>query len=52
MGLVYVPLLARGGTRAFSLPAIRGLFDGLEVRALDIQEERAYQDYVVTGERA
>jgi SAM-dependent methyltransferase len=48
MGLVYVPLLTRGGQRAFSDRDVRALFDGLPVRELAIEEERAYQDLVVT----
>jgi ubiquinone/menaquinone biosynthesis C-methylase UbiE len=52
MGLVYVPLLTRDGHRAFSEREVRALFDGLPVRALEIEEERDYQDYIVTVMRA
>jgi ubiquinone/menaquinone biosynthesis C-methylase UbiE len=48
MGLVYVPLLTRTGQRAFSEREVRVLFEGLPVSALEIEEERAYQDYIVT----
>lgn len=49
MGLVYVPLLARTGHRTFSEQQVRNLFERLPVRALAIEEELAYQDYIVTG---
>jgi SAM-dependent methyltransferase len=48
MGLVYVPLLTRTGQRAFSERDVRVLFEGLPVRLLAIEEERDYQDYIVT----
>jgi ubiquinone/menaquinone biosynthesis C-methylase UbiE len=49
MGLVYVPLLARAGRREFSEKEVRALFLGLPVRSLEIEEESAYQDYIVTA---
>ena len=49
MGLVYVPLLARAGHRTFSEQQVRKLFEGLPVRGIAIEEEQAYQDYIVTG---
>ena len=52
MGLVYVPLLARTGHHAFSEQQVHGLFEGLQVRGLAIEEEHAYQDFIVTGEKA
>ena len=51
LGLVYVPLLARGGRRSFSQDQIRRLMGRLPVLRLHIEEERAYQDFIVTGER-
>jgi ubiquinone/menaquinone biosynthesis C-methylase UbiE len=51
IGLLYVPLLARGGQRSFSQEQIRRLMGRLPVRGLHIQEERAYQDFIVAGER-
>ncbi len=51
MGLVYVPLLARAGHRSFSAHQVRRLFEGQPVRGLAIEEERAYQDFIVTGEK-
>jgi ubiquinone/menaquinone biosynthesis C-methylase UbiE len=49
MGFVYVPLLARSGHHVFSAQQVRALFERLPVRALAIEEELAYQDYIVTG---
>jgi ubiquinone/menaquinone biosynthesis C-methylase UbiE len=49
MGLVYVPLLARSGHHAFSEQQVRALFESLPVCALAIEEEPAYQDYIVIG---
>jgi ubiquinone/menaquinone biosynthesis C-methylase UbiE len=51
IGLLYVPLLARRGQRSFSQEQIRRLMGRLPVRRLHIQEERAYQDFIVAGER-
>jgi SAM-dependent methyltransferase len=51
LGLVYVPLLLRGGHRAFSEGQLLALFGGLAVRGLRVTEERAYQDYIVSAER-
>lgn len=51
MGLAYVPLLARSGHRIFSAPQVRALFEKLPVRALAMEEERAYQDFIVKGEK-
>jgi SAM-dependent methyltransferase len=51
IGLLYVPLLARGGQRSFSQEQIRRIMGRLPVRRLHIQEERAYQDFIVAGER-
>ncbi len=51
IGLLYVPLLARGGQRSFSQEQIRRLMGRLPVRHLHIQEARAYQDFIVAGER-
>jgi ubiquinone/menaquinone biosynthesis C-methylase UbiE len=51
MGLVYVPLLARSGHRSFSAHQVRKLFEGQPVRGLVIEEEVAYQDFIVTGEK-
>ena len=47
----YVPLLARAGHRVFSEQQVRRLFGKLPVRGLAIEEELAYQDLIVTGER-
>jgi SAM-dependent methyltransferase len=52
MGLVYVPLLARTGHHAFSEQQVHGLFERLPVRGVAIEEEHAYQDFIVTGEKA
>jgi SAM-dependent methyltransferase len=52
LALVYVPLLARSGHHAFSEQQVRKLFEGLPVRGLAIEEEHAYQDFIVTGVRA
>jgi ubiquinone/menaquinone biosynthesis C-methylase UbiE len=52
MGFVYVPLLARSGHHVFSTQQVRALFERLPVRALAIEEERAYQDFIVTGEKS
>jgi ubiquinone/menaquinone biosynthesis C-methylase UbiE len=52
MSLVYVPLLARAGHHSFSEQRVHALFEGLPVRALAIEEERAYQDFIVTGEKS
>lgn len=52
LSLVYVPLLARSGHHAFSEQQVRRLFERLPVRALAIEEERTYQDFIVTGEKA
>jgi hypothetical protein len=52
MGLVYVPLLARTGHHAFSEQQVHRIFGGLPVRGLAIEEEVAYQDFIVTGEKA
>jgi ubiquinone/menaquinone biosynthesis C-methylase UbiE len=52
MGLVYVPLLARNGQHAFSEPQVHGFLAGLPVRGLAIEEEQAYQDFIVTGVKA
>jgi len=51
IGLAYVPLLARTGHRTFSEQQVRRLFERLPVRGLAIEEELAYQDLIVTGER-
>lgn len=51
LGLVYVPLLLRGGRRAFSESQVRALFAGLAVGEPRIVEERAYQDLIVSVER-
>lgn len=51
IGLLYVPLLARGMQRSFSREQIRRLMGRLPVHRLHIQEERAYQDFIVAGER-
>jgi len=52
LGLVYVPLLARSGHHAFSEQQVHGLFERLPVRGLAIQEEQAYQDFIVTGQKS
>ena len=52
MGLVYVPLLARSGHHAFSEQQVHRLFEGQQVRGLAIEEEQAYQDFIVTGVKA
>jgi ubiquinone/menaquinone biosynthesis C-methylase UbiE len=52
MGLVYVPLLVRAGHHAFSEQQVHRIFGGLPVRGLAIEEEVAYQDFIVTGEKA
>jgi ubiquinone/menaquinone biosynthesis C-methylase UbiE len=52
MALAYVPLLARAGHHVFSARQVRALFEKLPVRALAIEEERAYQDFIVTGEKS
>jgi ubiquinone/menaquinone biosynthesis C-methylase UbiE len=52
MGFVYVPLLARGGHHVFSAQDVRSLFERQPVRALAIEEEIAYQDFIVTGLKA
>lgn len=51
MGLVYVPLLLRSSRRVFTHNAINALFNDLPVGRLSIEEERAYQDFVVGGEK-
>jgi ubiquinone/menaquinone biosynthesis C-methylase UbiE len=51
MGLVYVPLLARSGHHVFSAQQVRALFERLPVGTLAIEEELAYQDFIVTGEK-
>jgi ubiquinone/menaquinone biosynthesis C-methylase UbiE len=51
LGLVYVPLLLRGGHHAFSESQVRALFAGLAVGEPRIAEERAYQDLIVSVER-
>jgi SAM-dependent methyltransferase len=51
LGLVYVPLLLRGGHHAFSVRQVRALFGGREVDDPRIVEERAYQDLIVCVER-
>lgn len=52
LGLVYVPLLARKGRRCFTARQVQRSFEGLPVRGLSIEEDRAYQDFIVTGEKA
>jgi len=51
LGLVYVPLLLRGGHRSFSDRQVRALFDGLAVGEPRIMEERAYQDLIACAVR-
>lgn len=47
LGLVYVPLLLRGGHHSFSQKQIRVLFESLPVDPPRVSEERAYQDLIV-----
>lgn len=51
IGVVYVPLLARGGRLSFEKEQLRALLDGLPVHGVSIEEERAYQDFIVTGQK-
>lgn len=52
MGFVYVPLLARSGHHSFSEQRVRDFFAELPVSGLAIEEELAYQDFIVTGVKA
>jgi SAM-dependent methyltransferase len=50
VGLLYLPLLARPGQRAFSRAAAAALFDG-RVADLAIEAEPVYKDLIVSGRR-
>ncbi len=51
-GLLYLPLLARPQRRSFSPQQVRRLFAMLPVHQIIVDEERAYQDYIVSGVKA
>jgi 2-polyprenyl-3-methyl-5-hydroxy-6-metoxy-1,4-benzoquinol methylase len=52
LGLLYLPLLARPQRRSFSPQQIHELFVTLPVHRVAIEEERAYQDFIVSGVKA
>ena len=49
LGLLYLPLMMRPGQRGFSPDDVPGLFQNLPVSDLLVEEERTYQDLIVTG---
>ena len=49
--MLYLPLLLRPRKRSFSPAQARGLFAGLPVSQLLIEEEQAYQDLIISGRK-
>ena len=52
LGLIYLPLFLRPARRSFSRTQVEALFQGCGIPTPRIEEEPAYQDYIVTAVRS
>ena len=51
LGLLYLPLMLRSARRFFTRDQIQEMFSRLPVCRLTIEEEKTYQDFIVSGEK-
>jgi ubiquinone/menaquinone biosynthesis C-methylase UbiE len=49
VGLLYLPLMLRSERRFFTRDQIQGMFSRLPVCGLAVEEEKTYQDFIVSG---
>ncbi len=51
LGLAYLPLMLRGSRHSFTRDQIQELFSRLPVSGLAVEEEKTYQDFIVSGKK-
>ena len=51
LGLLYLPLIFRGARRSFTRDQVQGMFSRLPVSGLAVEEEKTYQDFIVSGRK-
>ena len=51
LGLLYLPLMLRSARRFFTRDQIQWMFSRLPVCGLAIEEEKTYQDFIVSGKK-
>ncbi len=51
LGLLYLPLMLRNARRSFTREQIQEMFSRLPVSWLAVEEEKTYQDFIVSGRK-
>jgi ubiquinone/menaquinone biosynthesis C-methylase UbiE len=51
LGLLYIPLMLRSARRSYTRDQVRQMFSCLPVSGLAVEEEKIYQDFIVSGRK-